>query len=164
MERDKKTYNVEEAKYIPCNRVSFYIHGYYAFSKADVYSRTEGRGDIIILRCGKGGEKYSQAGLCWPRGALPLRNTVVVGSLSQCLLKSLATMTRDRTIRIVAYESISGFTSMSDREDRCSRHRISRITEIVHATTRVYSTNLVPNRGAFARNLEFRKKNCSRDL
>lgn len=36
-ERDKRL-NVEKAKYIPCNRVSFYIHGYYAFSKADVYS------------------------------------------------------------------------------------------------------------------------------
>lgn len=52
--------------------------------------------DIIISRCGKGGEKYSHK-QAYARGALcgPLRNacsTVVNGSLSQCPLKSLVTM------------------------------------------------------------------------
>lgn len=38
-ERDKERLNIEKANSTSCNRISFYIHGYYAFSKADVYSR-----------------------------------------------------------------------------------------------------------------------------
>lgn len=73
----------------------------------------------------KGRWKVQSSRLMLAEGCPPFaQRVVVVGSLSQCLLKSLATMACDR---IVVYKSISALVSMSDWKDRCSRHCISRI-------------------------------------
>lgn len=127
--RKRQYLKSEKQNAISRNRLSLYIHGYYAFRKQmSIWCSRRRVGDIIISGYGKGVKSTvkqayaSQGGSS--RTAPFAQRTVVNGSLSQCPLKSLVTMAHDRTIALSsARASWSSRLRVpaSDLKNRCSR-------------------------------------------